>query len=59
MDPKVWCGCCGGSGKTNHVEYLLSFNKDMQTISLGEKNCPGCDGSGVSIKAQEYRDKLK
>jgi len=49
----IKCGICKGSGKVRKVYYTVYPGEPMEMIDTGEmKDCPGCDGEGVSIKAK-------
>jgi hypothetical protein len=51
----VYCGLCGGWGVSiPEVRYVFEFGCEwFKVVTVGPgKDCPGCDGTGVSEKAK-------
>lgn len=68
MNSKYWCKCCNGIGTVAEVYYQFDLQSVIQHPSnfteekmkiiyiSNNRNCPGCDGSKVSVRAQIERD---
>ncbi len=48
--------CCDGDGKVDEVVYRYEYGIVSIPV-LGKKKCPGCDGSGISVRAAIERAK--
>jgi hypothetical protein len=54
--PLAWCLICKDEKFVDEVYYLYDEQNNGTCIKLGcEKNCPGCDGFGISPRAKQYR----
>ena len=56
MSKQYWCMCCDGNGKVDEVVYRYEYSIVSIPV-LGKKKCPGCDGSGISVRAEIERAK--
>ncbi len=53
---KHWCICCEGAGNVDEVRYRYEYT-GVSFVVIGEKHCPGCDGTGISFRAEIEREK--
>lgn len=57
IQPEAWCGICAGDGQVDEVRYVSTDGQELKVVPTGaRKNCPGCDGKKISVKAQKWRD---
>lgn len=54
--PLAWCLICKDEKLCDEVHYLYDLQNSGTRIETGnKKNCPGCDGVGISKRAIKYR----
>jgi hypothetical protein len=59
-EPKYWCSICLEEevpGQVDEVYHLFDNNTFVLKYTGDKKNCPGCDGTRISVRAQKERDK--
>ena len=47
------CGICNGQKKLPTSRYVINPTFEGPVLDGGMKNCPGCDGAGVSEKSRK------
>lgn len=52
----AWCKICNNEKVCDEVIYVYSPTQNGEMIKLGTKVCPGCDGTGISIRAKQWRE---
>jgi hypothetical protein len=56
-EPKYWCSICEATGLVEEVYYQFENGVLLVKSKGNKKNCPGCDGTKISVRAQKERDK--
>lgn len=56
MIPDAWCKCCNASGSVPEVKVCYDFHLGLSVIKIdNDLVCPGCNGTGVSARAHQWR----
>jgi len=56
LNPKAWCGCCGGTGEAQETVYMSNPQKSEVVYTGKIKPCPGCFGTKISARAKKWRE---
>jgi hypothetical protein len=56
---KYWCSICNKTGNVVKVSYKYTCDCNLKSVlvieNLGTIICPGCDGTSISVRANNER----